>query len=233
MSRTPLIKPPIRGRLKRREDEGADDTGSRRGQRASVMTGAQKVRITGGSMRSRRIHFPAAPGLRPTPDRVRETIFNWLGQDLSGQYVLDLFAGSGILGIESLSRGAAWVGMVEQSPRVVDDLRKNMHILDVPPERIQIWRSEALAWFKHPPAALMQPINLVFLDPPFAHPTLLQAVLERLNEVDWLLPSARLYVEQSANQPVVVLPGWSVVRQGRAGESLFMLWARTEQMAPA
>lgn len=213
----------------RRRDSPAEESGEPvRSRGARAIQGRQKVRITGGAMRSRQVHFPSAPGLRPTPDRVRETLFNWLGQDLSGWRVLDLFAGSGILGMEALSRGADWLGVVEQSSRVAEEIRRNMTALGVPGERVRIWRADAAVWLKQaeqvlPPAAR---IDLVFLDPPFAHPDLLEVVLSRLDDVNWLAPDARLYVEQSAALPPVERAGWRVARQGQAGESLFMVWER-------
>jgi 16S rRNA (guanine966-N2)-methyltransferase len=229
LSRSPPNKKPAGIRLKRREttapEDGDEPLRSLPTHGARAIPGRQRLRITGGMMRSRQVHFPAAPGLRPTPDRVRETLFNWLGQDLSGWRVLDLFAGSGILGMEALSRGAAWLGVVEQSARVAGEIRRNMAELAVPPERVHIWRADATVWLKQSDLTLGL-IDLVFLDPPFARPDLLQAVLSRLNEVDWLAPHARMYVEQSAGLPSIKLPGWTIVRQGQAGESLFMLWER-------
>lgn len=237
MSRAPSNKTPAGFRLKRGQtapEEGDEPLRPSPAQGARAMSGRQRLRITGGVMRSRQVHFPAAPGLRPTPDRVRETLFNWLGQDLSGWRVLDLFAGSGILGMEALSRGAAWLGVIEQSARVAGEIRRNMTVLAVPPERVRIWRADATVWLKQADPALgMGLVDLVFLDPPFARPDLLQAVLARLNEVDWLAPRARMYVEQSAGLPTIELPGWMIVRQGQAGESLFMLWERAAKPSAA
>ncbi|WP_231880949.1 16S rRNA (guanine(966)-N(2))-methyltransferase RsmD [Halothiobacillus diazotrophicus] len=222
------MKPPLAGIRSRTRDQSGEDGAPRRPGNAATMHGRQKVRITGGVMRSRQVTFPAARGLRPTPDRVRETLFNWLGQDLTGWRVLDLFAGSGVLGMEALSRGAAWLGVVEQSARVAEAIRQNMMTLAVPDEQVRIWRTDATAWIRQSEQWLegTAPIDLVFLDPPFAEPALLETVLAGLNAVRWLAPDAILYVEHSAAMAPIELPGWERTRQGQAGESLFMLWAR-------
>ncbi|MDP2751140.1 MAG: 16S rRNA (guanine(966)-N(2))-methyltransferase RsmD [Rhodocyclaceae bacterium] len=168
-----------------------------------------KVRLTGGQWRSRQIVVLDAPGLRPTPDRVRETLFNWLGQDLSGLTCLDLFAGSGILGLEAASRGAAQVTFVEQDRHVFAQLQKNITILEER-ARIKTIRANALEFL----ASQNQPhYDLVFLDPPYR-----QNWLPRL----WPLlgacmnPSARLYVEAEA--PVVPPAPWQPCRSGRVGQ---------------
>lgn len=196
--------------------------------RQMVVHGKQTVRITGGALRSRRLHFPAMPGLRPTPDRVRETLFNWLGQNLAGLRVLDLFAGSGILSIEALSRGAVWAVAIEQSARVVSEIRRNFEDLGIDATRVRVWQADALAWLRQASTQHLAelPIDLVFLDPPFAHPALLNNALLALNQADWLAADARVYVECSARGSPIDFPGWAIVREGRAGESRFMLWRR-------
>ncbi|MGM0516126.1 MAG: 16S rRNA (guanine(966)-N(2))-methyltransferase RsmD [Pseudomonadota bacterium] len=185
----------------------------------------EQVRIIGGDWRSRRLRFPAARDLRPTPDRVRETLFNWLGQTLVGWRVLDLFAGSGVLGFEALSRGAAWAGFVEKAPRVARELEKNLGELGCEPGRFDVWTSDALRWLDGPPATV-GPVDLVFLDPPFRRPDLLQAAIDRLAEADWLAPDARLFVE-AADPELLRLPADFVVhRETRAGDSRSLLLCR-------
>ncbi|HZV53864.1 MAG TPA: 16S rRNA (guanine(966)-N(2))-methyltransferase RsmD [Rhodocyclaceae bacterium] len=177
-----------------------------------------RIRITGGEWRSRLINVIDSPGLRPTPDRVRETLFNWLGQHLTGLTCLDLFAGSGILGFEAASRDAASVVLVERDQRVFATLRQNATALGG--DRLEVQRSDALE-FAAACSRQGRRFDLVFLDPPYR-----QSWLERL----WPLlpvivsPSGRVYVEAE----VVVVPPvpWRVVREGHAGQVFFHLLER-------
>jgi 16S rRNA (guanine(966)-N(2))-methyltransferase RsmD len=164
------------------------------------------VRIIGGEWRSRWLQFPASPGLRPTPDRVRETLFNWLGQDLTGQRCLDLFAGSGALGLEAASRGAQLAVLVERDPRVYRALEANVQALAA--HTVELVRADALEFL----AADTRVYDVVFLDPPYAvrgQGPVLDAVRTRL------APDARVYLESSefVSPPVP----WEVLRQARAG----------------
>jgi 16S rRNA (guanine(966)-N(2))-methyltransferase RsmD len=174
-----------------------------------------RVRITGGEWRSRLIQVIDGPGLRPTPDRVRETLFNWLGQDLNGLVCLDLFAGSGVLGFEAASRGAERVVLVERDQRALVALRQNAAALA--DTRLEVLRADALE-FAAAAGRQERRFDVVFLDPPYR-----QAWLDRL----WpLLPGilaegARLYVEAEA---AVMPPApWRGVRQGRAGQVFYHL----------
>lgn len=165
-----------------------------------------RVRIIGGAWRSRVIHFPARPDLRPTPDRVRETLFNWLGQDLGGRRCLDLFAGSGALGFEAASRGAAHVMMVERDAQVCRALEANARLLDA--RTVEVVRADGLEFAAVGDARY----DVVFLDPPFdadVLPRLLQLLPPRLAR------AALVYVES----PVTLQPetGWTIWRNGRAG----------------
>lgn len=177
-----------------------------------------RVRITGGAWRSRLVQVVDAQGLRPTPDRVRETLFNWIGQDLSGLACLDLFAGSGILGFEAASRGAASVVLVERDQRVGATLRQNAASLGG--GRLEVLRSDALE-FALGCARQDRKFDLVMLDPPYR-----QSWLERLWSV---LPAivqqeARLYVEAEA--AVAPPTSWRISRQGRAGQVHYHLLER-------
>ncbi len=183
----------------------------------------EQVRIIGGQWRSRRLRFPPARDLRPTPDRVRETLFNWLGQRITDWRVLDLFAGSGVLGFEALSRGAAWVGFVEQSPRVARRLAENLELLGAGAEQFDVWTMDALRWLANPPGRLDAEIDLVFLDPPFRQPRLLQTALDRLAQTDWLAKGARVFVESGAVEALRLPPGFVVQRETQAGESHSLL----------
>ncbi len=164
------------------------------------------MRIIGGEWRSRWLQFPALPGLRPTPDRVRETLFNWLGQDLTGRRCLDLFAGSGALGLEAASRGAQLAVLVERDARIYRALEASVQALAA--HTVQLVRADALEFL----AADTRAYDVVFLDPPYAvreQGPLLDAVRARL------APDARVYLESSE----LVSPPmpWEVLRQTRAG----------------
>jgi 16S rRNA (guanine(966)-N(2))-methyltransferase RsmD len=171
------------------------------------------VRIIGGAWRSRLISFPAERGLRPTPDRVRETLFNWLGQDLSGKRCLDLFAGSGALGFEALSRGAAEVVSVEHSRAAAAALRENAARLDARGWRLVV--GDALHFLRDPGAGRF---DVVFVDPPYDS-GLAAATLARLPAV--LAPGAAVYVE--SNGPIEPGAPWHVRKQARAGSVHYRL----------
>src|SRR5690606_23249515 len=132
---------------------------------------SQQLRIIGGQWRSRRLRFPAIDGLRPTLDRIRETVFNWLQFDVEGARVLDAFAGSGALGFEALSRGAKEVILLEKHPAAALQLTDNLQLLEA--RNAQVWAGDALLWLEQNP----EPFDLVFLDPPF-HQNLLQPAIE-------------------------------------------------------
>jgi 16S rRNA (guanine966-N2)-methyltransferase len=174
------------------------------------------VRIIGGDYRRRVLRFPDSEGLRPTPDRVRETVFNWLGQELDGWHCLDLFAGSGALGFEAASRGAERVVMVEQAPKALAALRENHEMLQKP-AAMTIIRADALQYL----ASTNAKFDLIFLDPPFK-----KGWIARLEP---LLPGvlnedAAIYVE--AENPIESLGDWRTVRHGRAGEVHYHLLRR-------
>ncbi len=168
-------------------------------------------------MRGRLLPIPDQPGLRPTPDRVRETLFNWLAPVLPGARCLDLFAGSGALGLEAASRGAGAVVLVERSDPVVRQLRSNVLTLGV--EHVQVVRADALDWLEGEPS----PFHIVFLDPPFADGQLAPAC-ERLARPGWLAPGARIYLETAARTGLPPLPpGWELLRERTAGQVRFAL----------
>ncbi len=174
-----------------------------------------KVRIIAGLWRSRQIEFPAIEGLRPTPDRVRETLFNWLGQAMDGKACLDLFAGSGALGFEALSRGARQVVMVEQSPAVLQALRKNAEKLGA--ARLELWPGDALRFVRQD----RRQFDVIFLDPPYA----LDLVPKLLPGLPALLaPGGMVYVED--DRALELPEGWEVWRGGQAGKVHFYLLRR-------
>ena len=170
-----------------------------------------QVRIIGGKHRGRKLPVADAPGLRPTPDRVRETLFNWLGQNLTGWHCLDLFAGSGALGFEAASRGAASVVLVEQSAKVAQHLKAGAALLNEP--ALQVICADALTFLAKSGAA-GDPLDLVFLDPPYGQGWLDRIIMPLLRH---LAPGARLYVETEQSLPEYLAPALHCVRQGKAG----------------
>ncbi len=171
-----------------------------------------ELRLIGGRYRGRRLPFPNHPGLRPTPDRVRETLFNWLAPVLQGARCLDLFAGSGALGFEALSRGAVEVVMVERAPVVVRQLRANAERLGE--THLRIDQADALRWLEQ----RAEPFDLVFLDPPYSA-RLLDPVIERLIRFDWLTAGAHVYLETGFKNGLPALPEClELIRDQRAGQ---------------
>lgn len=174
------------------------------------------VRIIGGQWRRQVLRFPDSLGLRPTPDRVRETLFNWLGQDLTGQRCLDLFAGSGALGMEAASRGAIQVTLVEAAAPVAKALQDNIQRLDAS-KTVELIRGDAVKF-----ATLSRsPFDVVFLDPPYRQGWLdkLAPLLQGLLKED-----GNLYVE--AEMPVSALGDFQTVKQGKAGQVYYHLMRR-------
>lgn len=170
------------------------------------------MRIIGGEYRRRWIEFPEADGLRPTPNRVRETLFNWLGQTLYGRTCLDLFAGSGALGFEAASRGAERVVMVEKNPVVFRALQGNIKKLGC--ANVFIQAQDGLEFALHD----AKRYDVIFLDPPFQGdylPRLLEILPQRLNE------NGVLYVESGAVVDAAL--HWQVLKSGRAGQVHYQL----------
>ena len=170
-----------------------------------------ELRIIGGEWRGRRIRFPGRPGIRPSPDRVRETLFNWLAPVVEGSRCLDLFAGSGALGLEALSRGAAAATFVESDRPTAEWLRETASTLA--PGRASVLQANALEWLEGPP----QCFDLAFLDPPFGAGLMTKA-FGKLDSGGWLSPSAHVYLEALVKDGPPSLPaGWKLHRSGKAG----------------
>jgi 16S rRNA (guanine966-N2)-methyltransferase len=179
-----------------------------------------RLRIVGGNLRGSRLDVPAAPGLRPTPDRARETLFNWLAPIIEGARCLDLFAGTGALGIEALSRGAAQVDFVETDAQLVSLLRANLARLK---QAANVHRSDALQFL----AANAAQYDLVFLDPPFGA-NLWTPSAQALEARGRLAASALVYVESAALEIPELPPNWTLHRESRAGAVRFALYRRAE-----
>lgn len=171
---------------------------------------AGELRVIGGTWRGRRIRFPAEPALRPTPDRLRETLFNWLGEWIVGRRVLDLYAGSGALGIEALSRGAREAVFVEHKATALESLRANLDRLAAATARVE--RADVRVWLTRERSAF----DLVFLDPPYAMRDGAE-LLTLLAERGVLAPDHRVYLEQSAAAAWEPSGNWELLRASRAG----------------
>jgi 16S rRNA (guanine966-N2)-methyltransferase len=185
----------------------------RRAERSRVL------RIIGGAWRGRKLRFPASATIRPTPDRVRETLFNWLGTATQGAQCLDLFAGSGALGLEALSRGAAHVTFVEQDAAAVRELRARLAEWQAADAHVE--RGDALRYL----AGAARTFDIVFLDPPFASGLLTRAAA-LLEERRWLRDGALIYVECAAREPLPALPpSWRALKAKQAGEVGYHLLA--------
>ena len=179
-----------------------------------------KLRIIGGQWRSRQLKFTEAPGLRPTPARVRETLFNWLQYDVAGSCCLDLFAGSGALGFEAASRGAFKVVQVEQDRDTCRQLHSNAEVLAA--QQVRIINSDVFRFL----AGDAELFNLVFLDPPFAKGLAVQTC-QWLEDKQWLTESAKIYLETEPNISLQDIPeNWQLIKEKQAGEVNYRLFER-------
>lgn len=179
-----------------------------------------KLRIVAGEWRSRPLLFKDVLGLRPTPARIRETIFNWLQQKVVGSHCLDLYAGSGALGFEAASRGANMVVLVEQNATACQWINHNKNKLSAP--QINSVRSEVFQFL----ASAAQPFDLVFLDPPFAK-GLAQQTCHWLEDKDWLAPQAKVYIEVEKSLVLDAMPdNWRCLKNKQAGQVAYYLFGR-------
>jgi 16S rRNA (guanine966-N2)-methyltransferase len=180
---------------------------------------SNQLRIIGGEWRGRKLDFPDVPNLRPTGDRIRETLFNWLQMDIPGARCLDLFAGSGALGFEALSRGAAQVTFLDSHAKSAKQLNANCHVLAC--DNATIIKKDALEFLR---LETGQAFNIVFLDPPFQL-GMLQESIELLNEKQHLAAGARVYLEMDTATELPFMPvGWQVLKEKKAGQVKYQLW---------
>ncbi len=217
-----------------------------------------QLRIIGGTWRGRKLRFPEIETLRPTPDRVRETLFNWLAPVIEGARCLDLCAGSGALGLEALSRGAASVVMVDSDASVITRLHEHVHTLQAnggrsrrPTSRdtsrilryrsslyvAEIIQADALAWLRQREISPFPPLekgggggifDIVFLDPPFRQ-GLIAPACEALEKHGWLKPGATIYLEAEEGYVPQVPLNWRIVKSKQAGQVGYHLACRDER----
>lgn len=181
---------------------------------------AGQIRIIGGQWRGRKLPVPDSPGLRPTTDRVRETLFNWLAPVIQQARCLDGFAGSGALGFEALSRYAAHVTLLESERAIARQLAQNAALLKA--DNARIVNANSLQWL----AQAGEPFDVVFLDPPFRR-DLLNQTLALLEQHGWLAPEAWIYVETEAENHDLVIPAsWTLHREKIAGQVAYRLYIR-------
>ncbi len=185
------------------------------------------VRIIGGQWRGRRVPVPDIEGLRPSGDRCRETLFNWLQPFLHKAKCVDLFAGTGVLGLEAVSRGAASAVLVEKSRVAANSLRQSMEMLDA--KQIAVIEADALSWLaQQAPSSL----DIVFVDPPFSL-NMAEKVMASLVQTRALHPGGLVYLESAAPYPAPASgPGWEVLKEKRLGDVRMQLYRRHSSVLP-
>lgn len=185
----------------------------------AAINSLRRIRIVGGSLRGSKVDVIDVPGLRPTPDRVRETLFNWLAPTIVGTRCLDLYAGTGALGIEALSRGAANCTFIERDPRAVAALIETIVRLKV--ENARVVQRDAMAWLNDSP----ETFDVVFVDPPFASDAW-TSISGKLETCGALADNAWIYFESPADATPAVPSAWRLHREGRSGDVRHALYQR-------
>ncbi|MFT5034025.1 MAG: 16S rRNA (guanine966-N2)-methyltransferase [Bacteroidia bacterium] len=178
-----------------------------------------KLRIIGGQWRGRKLSFPVADGLRPTGDRIRETLFNWLAPEIEGAHCLDLFAGSGALGLEALSRGAASCTFIESNRLAADAIRDHLRILNCAAGTVV--EASALTWLEHD----TQRFDIIFIDPPFSA-NLYQPSIQALEQQGKLKAGGKLYLEFDVKQAPAPPTSLSQLRDKKAGNTAYQLYGK-------
>ncbi|TDO97583.1 16S rRNA (guanine(966)-N(2))-methyltransferase RsmD [Marinomonas balearica] len=179
-----------------------------------------KLRIIGGDWRSRQLPIPEVEGLRPTPDRVRETVFNWLNFDVAGAHCADLFCGTGALGLEALSRGAASCTFVDANRSASQQLKNNLNTLNATNGEVHF--TNALSYLDQENS---RPLDIVFLDPPFRKGWLEQ-ILPLLEEKKWLAQKALIYIERESENSPNFPSHWRLLKEKSAGQLTYALYER-------
>ncbi len=174
-----------------------------------------EVRIIGGTWRGRKLKFPAISDLRPTPDRIRETLFNWLAPTIQGAHCLDLFTGSGALGLEALSRGASYVLFVDQAPPIIHYLKQQLLRLQATHANVY---SAKIPFDKLPHKLIVKPFDIIFLDPPFNR-NLVKPTCNWLMQHALLANNATIYIEaESQLEPLPVPTQWNLIKNKKSGQ---------------
>lgn len=182
---------------------------------------SSSIRIIGGEWRSRKLTVPEAPGLRPTPDRVRETLFNWLAPTIQGARVLDAFTGSGALFLEALSRGASTGVAIDANTDAVNNLRRNLAVLQC--DDAEVLRVDSLQYLSN---KTEQGFDIVLLDPPF-HQDLLLSACQLLEDNNWLNKGAWIYTESEQAPSSLGVPStWRLHREKHTGQVHYALWQK-------
>lgn len=189
--------------------------------------GSNQLRIIGGVWRGRKLSFPDVDGLRPTGDRIRETLFNWLAPDIQGAHCLDLFAGSGALGLEALSRGAESSLLLEKHAGAAQQLKSNLQLLQSESGKVE--QVDSLQWLKQqqPP----HPFDIIFIDPPFAL-DLWEPIAAALETQGWLSDQAVIYLEAPRDANLQLPANWQLHRNKQAGQVSFRLYYRQAAATP-
>ncbi len=186
------------------------------------MDAQSSIRIIGGKWRSRKVSFMTKDGLRPTPDRVRETLFNWLAPFMVDAVCLDLYAGSGVLGLEALSRGAAAVYALDSDRDCVQRIAQNQQVLQA--ENYTLLNKSALDWLQAPQFSA----DIIFVDPPYKQ-NILYKTLDLLEQNNWVKSGGVIYFEQDQPLDAELLPaGWNIWRESKAGKVFFYLAQRQD-----
>jgi 16S rRNA (guanine966-N2)-methyltransferase len=201
------------------------DSSRTRSSRTQPAKTAGSLRIIGGNLRGSKLAVADLDGLRPTPDRVRETLFNWLAPYIDGARCLDLYAGTGALGIEALSRGAAYVDFVERDARLAQALRDNLVRLKQANARVR--NTDALTLLGE---TADQGCDIAFVDPPFSLDLWAES-LRQLEANAWLASSALIYVESPVDRALQLPQNWQLHREGRAGTVRYALYHRSAKLA--
>lgn len=188
---------------------------------ARTLKSSNQLRIIGGLWRGRKLSFPDVDGLRPTGDRIRETLFNWLAPDIQGAHCLDLFAGSGALGLEALSRGAQSSLLLEKHAAAVQQLKNNLQLLQADNGRVE--QVDSLQWLKQQQSP--HRFDIVFIDPPFAL-DLWGPIAAALETHAWLSDEAVIYLEAPRDAHLQLPANWQLHRDKQAGQVSFRLYYR-------